>query len=464
MPPERPKVFISYSHDGDEHEKRVLALADRLGEDGIDVDLDQYVSPPPANWPLWMESAMEAADFIVVVCSKGYLDKVQRKVEKGTGKGVKWESLLSYQQIYDSDSDSAKFIPVLLGDAEYEHIPTPMRGGSHYRPGDDREYEKLLRHLTNQPETPKPEPGPLRRLPPRARPGAKTPASSKPWNVPHARNDAFTGREQILSDLRADLEKKGKQALFGLGGVGKTQIAAEYAHRRQDDYTAVLWTFAGTEQSVRSGFSAIAMLLELPEKESAEQATVIAAVQRWLEQNPGWLLMLDNADDPAMIRPFLPRQGQGHLLLTSRAHAFQGLGIFAPREVNVLSPAEALEFLLRRAGKDAGAKSPEADALAKELGYLPLALEQAAAYIAETGASFASYLAAFKNQRLKVLEKNGPVLGNEEREQQKRTVATTWAVNFADVERHSCGVGGFAVPERLPGPGCDTSGIAGKGR
>lgn len=93
MPSERPpKTFISYSHDSAEHEQRVLALADRLSDDGVDVALDQYMSPPPANWPRWMETEMESAGFIVVVCSKDYLAKVQGKVKRGTGKGVKWEN------------------------------------------------------------------------------------------------------------------------------------------------------------------------------------------------------------------------------------------------------------------------------------------------------------------------------------------------------------------------------------
>src|ERR1700739_277091 len=197
MTPERPpKVFISYSHDSDEHEERVLNLADRLANDGIDVDLDQFVSPPPASWPIWMERAMEAANFILVVCSKNYLAKVKGKVKRGTGKGVKWESLLTYQEIYDNDSDSSKYIPVLLEGGKYEHIPDPMRGGNHYKPEEDGEYEKLLRHITNQPSTPKPIPGKLKELPPKPRIGAKKAAtesaqapavSIKPWNVPHSR-------------------------------------------------------------------------------------------------------------------------------------------------------------------------------------------------------------------------------------------------------------------------------------
>ena len=466
MSPERPpKVFISYSHDSPEHEDRVLDLAERLVQkDGIDVSLDRFVNPPPASWPKWMNAEMKAADFILVVCSATYLAKVESKVKPGEGKGVKWESLLSYQQIYDNDSDSSRFIPVLLEGGKYEHIPDPMRGGSHYRPEDDAEYEKLIRHITNQPETPKPKPGPLRELPPKQRQAATSPATkaaqvpavSTPWNVPHSRNDAFTGREQILADLRADLVKKSKQALFGLGGVGKTQIAAEYAYRHREEYTAVFWSFAGTEQSVRGGYAAIAALLNLPEKESQEQAKVTDAVKGWLEQNAGWLLVLDNADDPAMLKPFLPQQGKGHILLTSRAYSFQKIGLVSPREVNVLSPAEAREFLLRRTGKGLTEKSPDADALAKEVGYLPLALEQAAAYIAETGASFSNYLAGYRKQGLKLLEKQGPVMGNDEKEQQKRTVATAWALNFADVEKNFPAsadllrLSAFLAPDEIP--------------
>jgi tetratricopeptide (TPR) repeat protein len=466
MSPERPpKVFISYSHDSPEHEDRVLDLAERLVEkDGIDVSLDRFVNPPPASWPKWMNAEMKAADFILVVCSATYLAKVESKVKPGEGKGVKWESLLSYQQIYDNDSDSSRFLPVLLKGGKYEHIPDPMRGGSHYRPEEDAEYEKLIRHITNQPETPKPKPGPLRKLPPKQRQAAKSPATkaaqvpavSKPWNVPHLRNDAFTGREQILTDLRADLLKKSKQALFGLGGVGKTQIAVEYAYRHRDEYSAVFWSFAGTEQSVRGGYAAIAALLDLPEKESQEQATVTDAVKNWLEQNAGWLLVLDNADDPAMLKPFFPQQGNCHMLLTSRAYSFQKIGLVSPREVNVLSADEARKFLLRRTGKGPTGKSTEADALAKELGYLPLALEQAAAYIAETGTSFSSYLAGYRKQRLKLLEKQGPVMGNDQKEQQKRTVATAWALNFVDIEKNSSAsadllrLSAFLAPDAIP--------------
>jgi tetratricopeptide (TPR) repeat protein len=461
MSPERPpKVFISYSHDSPEHEQRVLNLANRLRSDGFDAAIDQYETSPREGWPVWMEKQIRESDFVLVVCTPPYLGRAERREKEGIGKGAIWETALTLQALYEASANNERFIPIVFSKENLADIPMPLRSATYYLLNNEDGYQRLLRRLRKQPEVEKPALGVSPGVPKFVtESSAASPATARPkalWNVPHARNDAFTGREQLLADLRADLVKKSKQSLFGLGGVGKTQIAVEYAWRHRDEYTAVLWCFAGTEQSVRGGYSAIAALLDLPEKESQEQAKVTDAVKGWLEQNTGWLLVLDNADDPAMVKPFLPQGNTGHLLLTSRAYSFQKIGLVSPREVNVLSPDEAREFLLRRTGKGPSEKSPEADALAKEVGYLPLALEQAAAYIAETGASFKNYLAGFKTQRLKVLERQGPVMGNDEKEQQKRTVATAWALNFADVEKASPAsaellrLSAFLAPDAIP--------------
>jgi tetratricopeptide (TPR) repeat protein len=457
MTPERPpKVFISYSHDSPEHMKRVLALADRLRADGVNAIIDQYFHDPEDGWQVWTQTQMREADFVLVVCTETYLRRAERREEPGTGHGAIWEISVAYVLLYNQGMKNKKLVPVVFDAQDRDYIPLPLQPYTNYCLADDQGYVELYRRLTNQPSIIMPEMGKITSLPQLERlQSHKIPSTAKPWNIP-SRNDAFTGREHILGDLRADLQKKGKQALFGLGGVGKTQIAAEYAYRHREDYTAVLWTFAGTEQSVRGGFGAIAALLDLPEKESTEQGKVIEAVRRWLEQSQGWLLVLDNADDTAMVKAFLPQQIQGHLLLTSRAHAFQTLGILQPREVNVLSPEEARRFLLLRTGKDPAQKSAEADALAKELGYLPLALEQAAAYMVEKSAGLASYLKAYQKQRQSLLNQQGPVLGNDAKEQQKRTVATAWAVNFADIEKKSPAsadllrLSAFLAPDAIP--------------
>ena len=170
-----PRVFVSYSHDSDEHADRVLAMADALCDDGIDVILDRYVHPPPAEgWPLWMERNLNAAKFVLMICTETYLRRVLGQEEPGKGTGVRWEGKLIYNRIcYDKPAGS-RFIPILLPGSEAAHIPDPVQGHSHYRLAafdfSDPDYEALYRHLTDQPATPKPDLGSIKKLPPRPRP------------------------------------------------------------------------------------------------------------------------------------------------------------------------------------------------------------------------------------------------------------------------------------------------------
>ncbi len=449
--------MISYSHDSSAHKVRVLRLADRLVADGIDVILDQYAGVPPEGWPQWMEREVEAANFVLVVCTETYLRRFKGQEAPGTGRGVRWEGLLLSGEIYNGDSKNPKFIPVLMDQEQAKNIPTPLASTSRYLITDAKQYEELYRRLTNQPRVKKPVLGKLKSLPKREPQPMDFDAQSesepkkKPWLVPHEPNPVFTGREAILKELRADLLKNGRQALSGLGGIGKTQIAVEYAFRHREDYSAVLWTFADTEQAISSGFSMMAWKLGLPEHESKEQAAVTEAVKNWLEQNDGWLLVFDNADTPELVKRFLPEQARGHILLTSRAHVFQNINIIQAREVDVLSPADSRQFLLKRTGQSG---TPTVDELAKELGYLPLALEQAAAYIVESEASFQNYLTSFRKRRLELLKKQGPVMGKP-KEQQKRTVETAWLLNFAEVEKFPASadllrLSAFLAPDMIP--------------
>ena len=156
-----PRVFLSYSHDSDEHAARVLALADALCDCGIDVILDRYVHPAPAEgWPRWMERNLDAADFVLMVCTETYRRRVRGEEESGHGTGVRWEGTLIYNRIAYGDPAGARFIPILLPGSEPVHIPNPVRGYNHYRLATfnltDPDYEGLYRHLTGQPATLKP--------------------------------------------------------------------------------------------------------------------------------------------------------------------------------------------------------------------------------------------------------------------------------------------------------------------
>ena len=150
-----PRVFLSYSHDSDEHAARVLAQADALCALRIDVILDRHVHPAPAEgWPRWMDRNLDEAKFILMVCTETYRRRVIGLEEPGKGLGAGWEGRLIYNRIYCDGSSGSRFIPVLLPGSEPAHIPNPVLGHTYYRIATfdltDRGFEALNRHLTGQ--------------------------------------------------------------------------------------------------------------------------------------------------------------------------------------------------------------------------------------------------------------------------------------------------------------------------
>jgi TIR domain len=127
-----PKVLISYSHDSSDHEKRVLELANRLRAGGIDCTIDQYVVVPAEGWPRWMDKQIRDSDFVVMVCTDTYYERVMGEEQPGKGLGVRWEGHLIYQAIYNAESMNTKFIPVLFESGKYAHIPAPVQSTAFY--------------------------------------------------------------------------------------------------------------------------------------------------------------------------------------------------------------------------------------------------------------------------------------------------------------------------------------------
>jgi phospholipase C len=162
-----PKVFISYSHDSQEHQDRVLRLADQLRQDGIDALVDQYEPAPPDGWPIWMDLEIQKADFVLLVCTDVYLRRVEHREDPGKGRGVLWEGKLIYNHLYLVDSPVQKFIPILFEGGNQTDIPTPLRTLASYSVDTGEGYQDLCRHLTNQPRHRIPALGQLKSLPPK---------------------------------------------------------------------------------------------------------------------------------------------------------------------------------------------------------------------------------------------------------------------------------------------------------
>lgn len=288
-----------------------------------------------------------------------------------------------------------------------------------------------------------------------SRPGF--PTANAPFQVPYPRLAFFTGRDDQLNALHQALIGGGRttaiQALTGLGGIGKTQMAVEYAYQYREEYSAILWARAENEQQLKTDFVGIAKLLDLPEQDAPDQDETREAVKQWLTCNEKWLLILDNVDAPAAVKPFLPVIHNGCVLLTTRSQDVRALGIAMPLTLPELSPNEAQAFLLKSTGRENA--EPQECAAAKqlgvELGGLPLALEQAAAYVGQNDTPFQSYLKSFKKRRLALLNAQDPVQGDY-----AHSVATTWDINFQVIQRKSpasvelLNLSAFLAPERIP--------------
>ncbi|MEM9091992.1 MAG: DUF2225 domain-containing protein [Cyanobacteria bacterium P01_F01_bin.53] len=268
------------------------------------------------------------------------------------------------------------------------------------------------------------------------------PASApKPFGVPYQRNRYFTGREAVLTQLHEQLTQSTAtaitqvQAISGLGGIGKTQTAVEYAYRYHYDervYDTVFWVKADTEVNLAADFAGIANQLALPmglNSSGVTQMEKIPAVQAWLATHHNWLLIFDNADTPDWLTSFMPTNPQGKVLITSRVSVFDQLGIRVPLVLDVLSSPEAIDLIFERTRyprtKDNVVLATE---LNQELGGLPLALEQASAFIVRKKIGFQPYLNTYRKRGLSQLEKENAKTG-----QYFSSVQETWKINFEAV-------------------------------
>jgi tetratricopeptide (TPR) repeat protein/DNA-binding XRE family transcriptional regulator len=266
--------------------------------------------------------------------------------------------------------------------------------------------------------------------------------------VPYPRNPFFTGRDEIMKALHLQLDRDRaialtqSSALHGLGGVGKTQIALEYAYRYMLEYSAVFWIGAETTEHIISSFLRIAEILQVAERNDKDQQQAVGAVQRWLNTHNGWLLIWDNVEDPDLLLRFLPAVRNGATLLTTRNAA---PGAFAQAmDLLPMGREEGTLFLLRRAkllsaeatateALQLASSTPEqytaAEGLVSAMGGLPLALDQVGAYSEETGCSLSDYLRRYHFHQTRLLDRRGKLSGYH-----PHSVSTTFKLALEQVE------------------------------
>ena len=393
------------------------------------------------NFLLEMHRAAKETDRTIAVLSSRYLESLYAQPE--------WAAAL----VQDPTGTKRLLIPIRIEDVQPDGLLAPLiyidLAGLSESVAKDRLLKEIQQTLSSDSARPITAPD----FPASALHSVKNeprfPGTLPPvWNLPR-RNPNFTGRVQVLEDIRDSLNKEHntaltQKALYGLGGIGKTQIAMEYAWQQSSSYELVWWLRAEAPSSLIADYIALAMELELPEKSESDQELIVQAMRKWLDKHQGWLLIFDNAKDAKSIRDYLPESSGGHVLITSRNQDWRAVG--KPLSINVWNRNEAIAFLQKRTGQS---DENVADKLAQDLGDLPLALEQAAAYIETRTKTYAEYLDLFNSRRKELWEREEPPPGYF------YTIATTWSLAFDEIKsipmaKELLSLCSMAAPDTIP--------------
>lgn len=374
-------------------------VAWQLVDAGYSVELDVWDWAAGRNFVTAMSDAMDRADRVVALFSRAYFER-----ERYTA--VEWSS--SMVQVPGMEQD--RLVPIRIEEVPSGTVPVvlrPLVSRDLFAVTEEVARQNLLAAVTGQGRPVSRPSFPGRPEPPGSNgTGPRLPGTlPSVWgNVP-ARNPAFTGRDQMLIDVRERLlggNRTVVQALHGMGGVGKTQLAAEYAHRFSGGYDLVWWITAENASLVGEQFAEMADAMGCA-RPGAGLAAMRRAVLTMLRQQDRWLLVFDNAEDPGELAQWLPG-GHGHVLITSRVTRWAGIAV--PVEVDVLARAESMAILLNQA---AWLSATDAQKVARALGDLPLAIAQAAGFMADTGISAAEYLELLAVRAAEILDQGRPV-------------------------------------------------------
>jgi len=442
------EIFCSYAHEDESWLRKLETHLSLLRRQGLVSLWHDRLITAGTDWTKSIDTHLETASIILLLVSADFLASDY------------CYSIEMKHALERHAAGEARVVPILVrpvdwADAPFAHLqvlPTDAKPIASWR-SKDRALADIVAGIRRVIED-----VPLL--------AASAPRAALPviWNIPYPRNPFFLGRDDELIQLRSHLQAgqatalSQPQAISGLGGIGKTQLALEYAYRYHQDYQAVLWVRAESAEALISSYIAIASLLQLPEREAKEQEVIVLAVKTWLQSHRDWLLILDNADELTLLPDFLPPSLGGHLLLTTRAAA---PGRLAHRlEITTLGPAQGALFLLRRATLAAPDATLEQASLQErelalqislELGGLPLAIDQAGAYLEETGTNLTDYWHLYQQNRATLLrERRGLITDHPS------PVATTWSVSFQRVEERNPAAAdllrllAFLAPDAIP--------------
>ena len=393
-------------------------IAWQLEADGHRVLVQAWDFVPGTNWVQSMQEGVTRAERTIAVLSEAYLASVYGAAE--------WQAAWAA----DPQGQARKLLTVRVTECQRPGLLGGVVGAVDLFRLAEAEAKARLRRMVAAAITgrAKPEQAPAWPLGQRAVPRARFPgALPRVWKVP-ARNPNFTGRGKDLTGLAAGLAAGRTvtvHSLRGMGGVGKTQLATEFAHAHSGDYDVVWWINAEEPALLPDQFAGLASALGV-KPGGGDVDAIRAATQAGLTDAAGWLLVFDNAERIEAVLDWLPTAPlpagiPGHALVTTRREGFDSIGDVV--DLDVLDIAESVALLRTRAP---GVDEALAVVLAEELGRLPLALEQAAAYLNKTKMPAEDYLQLLR-RRTKDMISRGAVAGRDE------TIATLWNLSLERV-------------------------------
>lgn len=409
--------FISYRNiEPDNRWAKWIAWV--LEEEGFSVVIYSWDFGPGTQFISKIDDALSEADRVIIIISASYLESEYTKIEwtaayreavEGSKKPLILFSIenvrvsgllgsLSIVDLYDRSDDEARKL-----------VLDSVRD-------DRRKEEAAFPSIVHRVVIEKPRfPGTLPDI----------------WNAPH-RNPHFTGRKKYLDRIEVTLIEDSDDdyaqpvAIHGLGGIGKTSLAVEYAYRHVDKYDVVWWLRSEETATLASDYAALAAKLGILRENEKDQRIMIEVARGWLERTEKkWLLVFDNAEEEEEILEFIPRGGIGHVLITSRNPSWNNANCV---ELNKWPREDSVSYLMSQVEKE---DEDSASQLAEELDDYPLALSQAAAYIKKRKKTLSKYLNLFEKHKLDVLERGKPSSSY------KNTVTTTWEIAFREIEVES---------------------------
>ena len=401
MTTEAKDFFISYTQKDKQWAEWIAGTLEMAGYTTI---IQAWDFKSGENFVLNMDKALKQSKRFIAVLSNAYLESLYCQAE--------WTAAFTK----DPNMEQASFIPVRIEEMKIEGLLAPVAYIDLVGKNEEEAEKELLEGVFTEgrPRIRPPYPGTKR---------VRFPGKLSFSNLPERRNPHFTGRQEILEGIHKTFETKETialtQAIAGLGGIGKTQVALEYVYRYGYEYDQIWWVNAETDETILASFLNFAIKNKIIKEDTKEAEIIIEAVRDWMQQYDNWLFIFDNVEKENKLQRFLPAQsfGRRHVLVTSRSPRFLRC---LPINIGVFTEFEACKFIEKYTQKPADEYFKE---LAKKMGYLPLALDQAGAYMKIHRMNYKEYLDLYKKHHLELLSEYDD-------DPDKKTVATTWTISF----------------------------------